>query len=126
MTAGSVFFFCSLSKTGLPTPAEFLRYADASKPVILRGAAVPLMGAYWVFYLAHVSLFKIASTYPRNQTTITCLCVDVWWVGPKFQRFSKQNFLAKYSSDTVRVGDHPYPTQFGRGRRGMEEASQYV
>lgn len=37
--------------------------------------------------------------------------------------FSKENFLAKFANDTVRVGDHPYPTQFGEGTRGMSTVS---
>ena len=40
--------------------------------------------------------------------------------GSKISRFGKDEFLAKYANDTVRVGDHPYPTQFGLGQRGME------
>eukprot|EP00750_Incisomonas_marina_P018963 INCI3182.7.p1 GENE.INCI3182.7~~INCI3182.7.p1 ORF type:complete len:879 (+),score=114.52 INCI3182.7:1586-4222(+) len=75
-----------VSVFGLPSPADFIRYIDASKPVILRGAAIPLLG-------------------------------------PKLKLFSKEEFLARYANDSVRIGDHPYPTQFGRGARGMQSVS---
>ena len=56
------------NNAGLPSPEDFVQYTDAAKPVVLRGAAIPLMGA---FVHSKYNPFKAntINTPPFNQPT---------------------------------------------------------